>query len=299
MILTVSPVSKLVLASYGLLLTLISCYLVNRLERAAALEDFTQQLRHGRLACRRGDLSTAEECLDLAMERMRSLKWGPTDPAAGLVFTAYGDLYIKQGQFNRARHAYLQTMMIQSTILRSDPSMVGNLNEPAFNFRAHHRYSDAEFFAKLALRLEQNALGRDHCLTAYATQTVGLMYYDQGRYDKAEEQYQRALWLFQSSKKKEYGNTAALLGLARVYEVRGKPEAALPIYRQVLVRNERAIEPNTHYAHQHAEVANVLYLLAGCLRKLQRTDEACAMEIRAEETLRNLPGGAAKWRWRL
>jgi len=73
------------------------------------------------------------------------------------------------------------------------------------------RYSEAEFYAKKALRLGTEEFGPNHPTTATFLNNLALLHQTQGRYAKAEPLYQRSLAIKEKALGPEHPNVATSL----------------------------------------------------------------------------------------
>ncbi len=97
------------------------------------------------------------------------------------------------------------------------------------------RYSEAEPYAKEALRLGTEELGPNDPTTALLLNDLALIYQAQGRYAEAEPLYQRALAIDETALGPEHPHVAASLNnLAGLYRAQGRYVEAEPLYQRSL-----------------------------------------------------------------
>jgi tetratricopeptide (TPR) repeat protein len=168
------------------------------------------------------------------------------------------------------------------------------------------RYSEAEPYAKEALRLgteefgpndpstaallnnlaelyraqgkyAEEALGPEHPDVAQSLNNLAELYRAQGRYVEAEPLYKRALTIDENALGPDHPNLATdLNNLALLYQAQGHYAQAEPLYQRSLAIWEKALGP------EHPDVATSLENYAALLRQTARTDEAERMEARAK-----------------
>jgi tetratricopeptide (TPR) repeat protein len=120
------------------------------------------------------------------------------------------------------------------------------------------RYSDAEPYAKKALRLGTEEFGPNDPTTAVFLNNLALLYYTQGRYAEAEPLHRRALAIREKALGPEHPDVAqSLNNLAGLYQAQGRYAEVEPLYQRALAIREKALGP------EHTEVATSLNNLAG------------------------------------
>ena len=99
--------------------------------------------------------------------------------------------------------------------------------------------------------------GPEHPYMATPLNNLAILYHKQGKYDKAEPLYQRALAIKEMVLGPDHPDVATMLNnLAGLYEDQGKYQAAKPLYQRALAINEKALGPD------HPSVAATLNNLA-------------------------------------
>ena len=127
------------------------------------------------------------------------------------------------------------------------------------------RYSEAEPYAKEALRLGTEEFGPDHPSTATLLIILGSLYHDQGKYAEAEPLYKSALVILEKALGPEHPDVATgLNNLALLYYDQGKYAEAESLYKSALVISEKALGP------AHPQVAAGLENYAALLRETAR-----------------------------
>ncbi len=119
------------------------------------------------------------------------------------------------------------------------------------------RYSEAEPYAKEALRLGTEEFGPNDPSTATLLNNLALLYKTQGHYAEAEPLYQRALAIWEQALGPEHPDVATSLNnLAELYRVQGHYAEAEPLYQRSLGIWEKALGP------EHPDVAESFNNLA-------------------------------------
>ena len=120
------------------------------------------------------------------------------------------------------------------------------------------RYSEAEPYAKEALRLGTEEFGPNDPTTTVFLNNLALLYEAQGRYTEAEPLSKRALAISEKALGPEHPDVAqSLNSLALLYHGQGRDAEAEPLYLRALAIREKAFGP------EHPHVARSLNDLAG------------------------------------
>ncbi len=119
------------------------------------------------------------------------------------------------------------------------------------------RYSEAEPYAKEALRLGTEEFGPNDPTTATLLNSLAALYRDQGRYGEAEPLNKQSLAILEKALGPEHPHVAINLNnLALLYKFQGHYAKAEPLYQRSLAIRERALGP------EHPDVAQSLNGLA-------------------------------------
>ncbi len=119
------------------------------------------------------------------------------------------------------------------------------------------RYSEAEPYAKEALRLATEEFGPNDSTTADLLNSLALLYQAQGHYAEAEPLYQRSLAIREKALGPEHPDVATSLNnLAALNQTQGRYAKAEPLYQHSLAIWEKALGP------EHPDVATSLNNLA-------------------------------------
>lgn len=153
------------------------------------------------------------------------------------------------------------------------------------------RYTEAELAFIAALRIAEKAATPEemskldeaeqaavNTRLAKSLNNMAALYHTQGKYNMAEDLYTRCLEL----KKKTHGDehlevAISLHNLAVLHSAKRRFADAEPLYKTSLDLKERLLGVD------HPDLAVLLTNYALCLKRMDRADEAKAMEARAEK----------------
>ncbi len=106
------------------------------------------------------------------------------------------------------------------------------------------RYSEAEPYAKEAVRLGKQEFGPSHPNTATTLNNLAALYHKQGLYAEAEPLYERSLAIRERAFGPEHPQVATSLNnLAVLYVVQGKYAEAEPLHQRALAIREKTLGP--------------------------------------------------------
>lgn len=156
---------------------------------------------------------------------------------------------------------------------------------------SRRRYTEAELAFIAALRIAEKAalpeeLSKLEAEEQTATNTrlakslnnMAALYHTQGKYNMAEDLYTRCLELKKQTHGDEHLEVAiSLHNLAVLHSAKRRFSDAEPLYKTALELRERL------QGVDHPELAPVLNNYALCLKRMDRAEEAKAMEERAEK----------------
>lgn len=138
------------------------------------------------------------------------------------------------------------------------------------------QYSEAEFFARRALLINERVFGSDHRSVALSLNDLARLYSAQARYAEAENLFKEALSIDERVLGSDHFEVAELQhNLANMYEAQGRYEEAEALHVRSLEITEGAFEAD------HLSVASSLAGLAGTLIAQGRYAEAEPMCVRA------------------
>ena len=152
----------------------------------------------------------------------------------------------EQGHYPAAESALRKVLAVHS----DDPVVLNNL---ALALDAQAKYSEAEPLLKLALTIDEKAMGPDHPDVAIKLNNLGVLYYTQGKYGEAEPLLKRALTIDEKAFGPDYPDLARdLNNLGLLYKTQGNYSEAELLYKHALAIDEKALGPD------HPDVANKL-----------------------------------------
>jgi tetratricopeptide (TPR) repeat protein len=156
---------------------------------------------------------------------------------------------------------------------------------------SRRRYTEAELAFIAALRIaekaalleEMNKLDAEEQIAtktrlAKSLNNMAALYHTQGKYNMAEDLYARCLELKKQTHGDEHLEVAiSLHNLAVLHSAKRRFADAEPLYKTALELRERL------QGVDHPELAQILNNYALCLKRMDRAEEAKAMEERAEK----------------
>ncbi len=125
------------------------------------------------------------------------------------------------------------------------PEIAQLFNRAATYLLEHARYSQAEQFLLVALKIYRKIVLNNGLDSAHILNNIGVVYYNQGRYQEAESNLLEALAIRQQMLGEEHLDVAqTLYHLADLYRGRGAYAQAEPLYLRALRIREAAVEIN-------------------------------------------------------
>lgn len=157
------------------------------------------------------------------------------------------------------------------------------------NAYARRRYTEAELAFIAALRIAEKAAlpeemsklsadekGAVNTRLAKSLNNMAALYHTQGKYNMAEDLYKRCLEIKKETHGDEHIEVAiSLHNLAVLHSAKRRFADAEPLYKTALELKERLLGAD------NPELATLLTNYALCLKRMDRADEAKAMEERA------------------
>jgi non-specific serine/threonine protein kinase/serine/threonine-protein kinase len=162
------------------------------------------------------------------------------------------------------------------------------MNEIAVVFRKEGRLDEAITRGEEALRLHQDALGRDHPLTLIAMNCLALAYSEAERFDDALTLFRDVLRLATGVLGPDHPDTLRdMVNLGAAYRDVGRPAKALPLFEDALERMKKVLDPDHPDALVCADHLAGTYLALGRLEKaravLDRLVPARRKQLAADE----------------
>jgi TonB family protein len=165
-----------------------------------------------------------------------------------------------------------------------------SLNLKAVQLFSAAKYDEALPLAEHALKLREEAAGRDHQSVADALKNLGAIYFARGKPDKSRQHYKRALSIYEKNPAGKHANISQLLDALGIIErfAFGNYLAAVEHYERSLAVKENAL------GMEHEEVFKNLYDLAELYELLGRNSKAIEVHRRMiasrEKRAATLPG---------
>lgn len=165
-------------------------------------------------------------------------------------------------------HVMAATHLVEEWSLASTP--VGSLlNNAALVLKRGGCDMPAERCYRLALSVQEQALGPHHPAVATLLNNLGRLEKEMGHYEEAEELYRRALFIQAEANGPEHPAVAAVLNnLGALQHARGHHEEALRLHQEALVLREQVLGTD------HLDVAQSLNNMASALMALRRYQAA-------------------------
>jgi CHAT domain-containing protein/tetratricopeptide (TPR) repeat protein len=135
-------------------------------------------------------------------------------------------------------------------------------------------YAQAIPIAQRVVAIYEATYGPNHVKVAWALDNRALLYKSLGRYNEAEQDYNRSLAIYESAS--NHPEVArALTNLGVVYDEQGRYADAEPLLKRALAIREKSVGIN------HPDFAHSLNILANCYRGQGRFNEAEPLYLRS------------------
>jgi len=209
-------------------------------------------------------LPVAEKRLEIYRRRL-----GDGDPKTAIAWNDIGVIDQALGRFDDAEAAFRRSLEVLDVELSGDdPRRAYPHNNliPILINRGH--FDEAEREARTALEIRERSLGPSHPDTGWTVAQSANIYIAQERWEEALAAAERAYAIFAPSDRFNALNARKVIAV--IEQRRGRPEAALPIFEQVVPEMEGLLGP------RHPLVLGARIERARCRGKLRRHDEALA-----------------------
>jgi esterase/lipase superfamily enzyme len=215
------------------------------------------------------------------------------------------EVYREKGRYAQAEPLFKRALSIfeQSHDANNAESVGILLNNLALLYFNEGRDAEAEPLAVQALVLTANFVGNDHltaetvlkdltALPEHPSVAIRLnnlagLYEDEGRYDKAEPLYKRAIAIDEKVLRTDHPIVAWMrINLGSFYKSQGRYDDAEPLLQSALEINEKVFGPT------HPKLANILSQLGDLYRLQHKCDQAENLFQRARSigaTIREVP----------
>lgn len=138
------------------------------------------------------------------------------------------------------------------------------------------KYDEALTLTQQTLKLQEQALGKEHQTVAGSLLVLGQIYRNKADYDNAEIACKNSLEIYEKTLGKEHADTASVLdNLARIYQEKGEYDKAEPLYNKALQIREKTL------GKEHFYVSNTLGNLAAIYKSKGEYDKAEPLYNRA------------------
>ena len=204
--------------------------------------DFLTFVQRGRAEYASGHFATAEDFFSKALRTLT-----PTDENARAgVLSELGDAYLNQDQIRKAEDAYLKSLRIYQRLSKNSQAAVILRNLGAV-YSLQRRDDDALRVLQQALKFTKMEFGTDATLAVQIVNSIGIVYYRQGKHNKAETFFKQGLQII-SDTGVRFDTTMLLNNLGAVYHAQHKYPKAEEILKQALASAEAT------YGTDHPEV---------------------------------------------
>lgn len=203
-------------------------------------------------------------------------KYGAKHPTYAQFLNNYGYAYLRYGKYTQSREKYEQSLSIYGAAGKSEADTANVTNGLSMTYRGTGDLERAETIANRAFGYVEN----DESRWGYKgpiLQNLGVIYTQQGRYDKAEEAYTRVLERREmklGASHPETGRTVA--GLAVLYMKEGKDEQAEAHFKRAMDIFDRRLP------QEHPDTAQLIGNYTNFLRSAGRSYEAIELEQRIQ-----------------
>jgi tetratricopeptide (TPR) repeat protein len=223
-----------------------------------------------------GKYPEAQSMFRRALE-IREEALGPDDPKVANSLNNLALVYHDQRQFDEAEELYLRSLELNTRLLGPyAPEVAYSLNNLGLIYREKGRYEEALPLLERSLEISRKAFGTNHPDVATTLNNLATFHRLLGNYREAMKLYDQSFAIRESALGPEHPDVAqSFYNLALLEEDQNRFLQAEGMYKQSLKIYEKALGPDS------PRVVLVLNDYAGLLRKLNRNDEALAMERRA------------------
>jgi len=178
-------------------------------------------------------------------------------------------VYMAYGEYKKAQPLAEQALTLAKQRCESDSELAMCLIDLATLYNNQNRLTDAEKMGELGLKLQKKALYKGHPYVAYTLRTLGAIYREQGRFNKAGFALDEAMAIMLESHTE---NDKALIpfwvDIAALFVAQGNLEQAESYY------SKARASINSSYGPDHLYTAIVLSSVAKLYIMQGRYDEA-------------------------
>lgn len=235
------------------------------LQGADELETLTNQFNQLYRGARFQEAARAgERALQLAEKTH-----GPQSPKTAEILDALGVTYNALKDYKKALPYIERALAIYNKTGSDNKEMVQVLNTLAMNQTGQEKYVEAEDTYQRSMAIAEKVLGTNDEMRATLFNNRGQLYSDQGRYEEAAADYERALQILEKDEGKAYWDPKVALAMNNLAYVKKKLndyDEAMILYERSLKILERGIardDPNHPYIAGVLENLSKLYELKG------------------------------------
>lgn len=237
-----------------------------------------QLIQTGQAATSQGRDADAVRLFALAVQEAG--KSGTDDERLGVALTGLGLAYSAQRQLTEAVLALRRAVVVKGTVLGLEHlDYARALLDLGAVHRVRNEHAKAEPFIRRAVTILEEALGPEHPEVAGNLTNLGGRLRDQGKFAEAEPILKRALAIREKILQPNHPDVVrSMLGLANLYADQKKYAEAEPIFQRCVM----VLDDIAAYGTGYPNLPDTLRLYANLLRSTGRTEEAAAMEARAD-----------------
>jgi serine/threonine protein kinase/tetratricopeptide (TPR) repeat protein len=224
-----------------------------------------------------GDYDEAEVLLKRAIS-IQERVLGPEHADLAAALNNLGYVNQSKGDLAAAKSCYERAIRIQEKAHGPDhPELARFLQQLSGVLLEEGNYAKAWTLMEQALDIRERVLGPDHPDTSHSLEGLARLHLYEGRYEKAEALFRRAVTIVEKAIGPNSVDMAGSLdGLGEVCSRQGRLAEAEDYFKRSLAIREEALEPD------HPLVAETLKSYAALLHEMDRSQEARALEARAE-----------------
>ena len=236
-------------------------------------------ISEGKQAALTGNFVQAEDLFTAALNESKNDD--VSDPRLANALNNLGELYRKQGKFDKAAPIYARLLAnVEKLPANKKQEKAMSLNSVAAFYRDKGDYKKSEMYLNNALSVWQDEVKKlnDQNYAALLT-SKGKLCKEQGRYKESEDNYLKGLKIREALNGKDHPETAtALMNLSALYRKVQKYSEAEHLARRALQIDEHAL------GKQHPDTATDENNLAGLFREMKRYPESEPLYLHALNT---------------
>ncbi len=254
-------------------LTLSICAAAVCFAEDSSWSDFNQA---GRVAFERGQYAEAEK--NFAQALQQADKFSQSDRRLAETLNNLALTYFQEGKFIDAEPLFKRSLdCYEKYGLLKGSGYAKTLSNLGMVYYKLRNDQEAERVYKLSMNISEKSSGPVNPGLALTLNNLGSLYYRQKKYDQAASYYEKSMDMQEKTVGPDSPAFAQTLhNLAGFYCTQQKFAQAEALYKRSLAIREKALPPN------HPAIVESLKGYAHLLRKLDRDEEALALEVRAK-----------------